>query len=590
MSLPQDFQVVSRVDTRATSQSVLEPPKCEHTDSLRSRKRDPDGSIHLPTGPFNLSFFSTAMSTTRASFSAAPADLLLEISSHLEYRLDLLNLCLTSKNFFSSIAGPTLYRCVVLLTASQCTSTLGMLKRRKDIARHVRELIVRPSRSSDQTVLDSRAASVAVAEIAASKCLDALRKFTWWDDEIAFHEEMWFALRMCCPRLKYLSTSMGAYFPPPTSQLFNFTDLLGFSIFLAPGFYEHNTDDERERPGTKKLWDMLFKRYVRHLVDGRWPHLHKLALGDVSINWDPVATTAGKCPFITFLEAHPELQTLGLSRHNIDPAHLNSLDPDALKLTSFSGTLAQLQALSHSYSSLKSLTFRDPVWSRDVTTMTVSSVLQQLTALTELNISFMLHSPYDSSSILRALRASCPNLQHLHLSCIRKTSFQLESLAKDLSSFRRLRILSLTLVSTSDLSFASAGTRIALANPRLTSFTLAFVPPSYPHPLPRRPLYPFPRMKKASASYTIVPDAHGLPEALRVRECETTVWPWGFGATRRVRRYTLDLRPSGAVEKSTGASGVLGILLENSAAGEEMRMFVFSALLVCFAGMFVVKG
>lgn len=74
-----------------------------------------------------------------------------------------------------------------------------MLKRRTDIARHVRELIIRPSRSHDrpdQAVLDSRAASVAVAEIAASKCLDALSKFTWCDDEVAYHEEMWLALRM----------------------------------------------------------------------------------------------------------------------------------------------------------------------------------------------------------------------------------------------------------------------------------------------------------------------------------------------------------------------------------------------------------
>jgi len=35
---------------------------------------------------------------------------------------------------------------------------------------------------------------------------------------------------------------------------------------------------------------------------------------------------------------------------------------------------------------------------------------------------------------------------------------------------------------------------------------------------------------------------------------------------------------------------VLSILLESSAAGEEMRMFVFCSLLVCFAGAFVVKG
>ncbi|KAJ7497567.1 hypothetical protein FB451DRAFT_237206 [Mycena latifolia] len=547
-----------------------------------------------------------------APFGSTPGDLLLEIAAYLESRSDLLSLCLTSKSFFSNIA-PALYQTVVLTSAQQCTWTLAMLKRRKDIARHVRELIINPSRSNDHqepSFLDSMAASAAVAEIAASRCLDALSKFTWCDNEIAYHEEMWLALRMCCPQLRYLSTSIGSYFPS-SSHLFNFTDLLGFSLFLTPGFYENNPPesllDEEQRP-SKKLWDMLFKRCpnleelvieghsifpadARCLADGRWPNLQKLALGDVSIDWHSTPSPTSKCPFITFLEAHTELQSLALSRHNVDPLQLNSLESDALKLTSFSGTLTQLQALTHSYSSLKSLTFRDPVWSRDVTTMTISGLLQQLTSLTDLTISFMLHSPYDSSSILRALVSSCPQLQHLNLSCLRKTSFQLDSLAKALPSFRRLRTLSLTLVSAGDLTLAAAGTRIARANPRLRSFKLTFVPSSYPQALPHRPYYPFPRTKKASAAFTMVFDEHELPTVLHVRETETTVWPWGFGVARHVKRYTVELRSPGAPGKvAKGLGGAMGILLENSAAGEEMRMFMFCSLLVCFAGSFVIKA
>jgi hypothetical protein len=167
-----------------------------------------------------------------------------------------------------------------------------------------------------------------------------------------------------------------------------------------------------------------FPADARRVAEGRWPHLQKLSLGDVAIDWDAPESPTTKCPFIIFLEAHTELQSLALSRHNIETNQLTSLD-DTLKLTSFTGTLSQLQALPQIYPTLKSLTFRDAVWSRDVTTMTVSNLLQQLTSLSELTISFMLHSPYDSSGILRALTASCPHLQYLELVCIRRTSFHL---------------------------------------------------------------------------------------------------------------------------------------------------------------------
>jgi len=87
---------------------------------------------------------------------------------------------------------------VVLSTVQQCTSTLGMLARRADIARHVRELTIRfqPKHTSVLTTNDRRAASAAVIDVASSKALDALRKFVWDADELPFHEDMWFALRV----------------------------------------------------------------------------------------------------------------------------------------------------------------------------------------------------------------------------------------------------------------------------------------------------------------------------------------------------------------------------------------------------------
>lgn len=200
--------------------------------------------------------------------------------------------------------------------------------------------------------------------------------------------------------------------------------------------------DTEDDPMWNKIWDMLMHRCpnleelaidgvssfpsdAHCLVQGRWPKLQRLSLGDIIIDWSSHAAADQKRPFIAFLEAHPALRSLGLSRRNIDPLHLSSLDPDALHLTSFVGTLQQLQALPHMHSSLKSVSFRDAMQTREITAPTVASVLQGLPSLTKLKISFMLHSMYDSGNLLRSLIASCPNLRHLELTCGHKPSFQL---------------------------------------------------------------------------------------------------------------------------------------------------------------------
>lgn len=73
-----------------------------------------------------------------------------------------------------------------------------MLAHRTDIARHVRELTLRlkPKHTPTLTTNDREAASTAVIELASSTALDALRKFVWDADELPFHEDMWFALRV----------------------------------------------------------------------------------------------------------------------------------------------------------------------------------------------------------------------------------------------------------------------------------------------------------------------------------------------------------------------------------------------------------
>lgn len=73
-----------------------------------------------------------------------------------------------------------------------------MLQCRPDIARHVREMVVRPR--SKKYLYDkiwaSDKVSSAVRDAAGTMRLDALRKFVWDGDEKPLHEDMWFALRI----------------------------------------------------------------------------------------------------------------------------------------------------------------------------------------------------------------------------------------------------------------------------------------------------------------------------------------------------------------------------------------------------------
>ena len=214
--------------------------------------------------------------------------------------------------------------------------------------------------------------------------------------------------------------------------------LVIFAIFFSYR-YQQFTEDE---PAFKKLCTMLIQRCpnleeltidgfssvptdIQCLVVGRWPRLRKLSLGDVCMDWFP-RNPGEKRPFISFLEAHPSLEHLTLSRHAIQPIHFTSLEAGSLsKVTTFSGTHQQLHSLPHLHRSLRSVTFRDPIDTRDVSATTVATLLRDLTSLTSLKVSFTLHSMYDSANLLQSLIQSCPMLRHLELTCGHKPSFQL---------------------------------------------------------------------------------------------------------------------------------------------------------------------
>jgi hypothetical protein len=176
---------------------------------------------------------------------------------------------------------------------------------------------------------------------------------------------------------------------------------------------------------------------AHRLVEGRWPKLRKLTLGDVIIDWQTaLANPDAKRPLVAFLEAHDALESISLSEHNIHHTRLSNLSADALPhLKEFSGTLEQFWVLHHIHPSLKSVTFCDPMLTREFTPLVIAVALRNLRGLTKLKVSFVLHSMYHSASLLRSLFTACPMLEHLELTCAHRSSLELVRLITRLSDF-----------------------------------------------------------------------------------------------------------------------------------------------------------
>jgi hypothetical protein len=425
---------------------------------------------------------------------------------------------------------------------------------------------------------------VSAAVRRAAKNMEVLRTFAWDGEELPPYDDMWFALRISCPRLKFISTSLGSILPPPNSHLFDFSDLYGFSLTFKTGFYWQNDGVFRDEPvpGYDRLWDMLIKRCphleslaidghsphapvdAHGLVHGRWPHLRTLLLGDVVFDWH-LSQPSPERPFRVFLNAHRNLEELHLQSHAPSmaaPGVLADLHADALaKVGTFSGALVQAQALP-ARGSLKVLRVPDPMPLREGTPLSVGASLAALASLCSLTLAFRLEQGYDNGSILRAVVAACPHLRHLDITIACRPSITVETFARSIRPLAQLRTLSLSIVpSPGEDSLQTIGTRLVLSSPRLSAFTIAF--------LARNSTVP-----RARASFVLAADRHGLPMALHVVERRARLLWQG----EAVYRATIELGPVGA--RGTRRKSPLRLVLERSPAGEEARLLLLCAVML----------
>lgn len=555
-----------------------------------SHGKRPNTSLRL-----HLSRTNGPGTDTPRSLATLPTDVLFEVSRYIDLKADVLNFALAGKSLFFGLL-PAVYDDVRLDTLEQCKATLAMLNRDPSIARHIQKLTVRfPSSASH-----SGGFPISVLLRTLAPKLDALHTFIWDAGEIPQCDDMWFALRISCPRLHTIGTSYGAKLPDSHSTLFQFKNLRGFRLALKPAFYDNHSDGLQE----SRLWDMLIRRcpnleelhisgapflpvsVVHPLCYARWPKLRSLSLGDIVLDWQPRGGGV-KPPFIAFLEAHPHLQMLRTSRAALNPGFLSSLDKGALpNLTRFAGSLEQLQGLSQIYSQITSVAIDEPLVIRDMAPLLAAGVLQGLHCLTELRVALVFQAAYEGGRLVRSIVNACPRLTKLELICARRPSFTLDTLAKIIGALPRLRQLRVTMVrARCEQSLKECAALIARSNPQLRTFSITFISPTLPPPIPLsadisvnggEPAHPY----LESGNYVLQTDEYGLPSSVVGTERRAlrslSLPPIGITMplptlplntyTTKKYKYRFDLHP-----KSRKG---LGAIFEKSVAGEEMRVLV----------------
>ncbi|KAF8187063.1 hypothetical protein K438DRAFT_1973237 [Mycena galopus ATCC 62051] len=452
----------------------------------------------------DLRVFSSASSkrfqNTSGWVARVPLDIIIEIAERLNAIEDILSLSLTSARIYATLL-PVLYASVDLRSSRMCKNTLEMLlSDRPDVTRYIRRLVVRPNhierRSSAQRPakhLDEGWVVQSIVKLATSGRLPRLTSFFWDGSEMPQDDSLWSTLRACCPELRSVGSNVGPKSIKPDSELFRFDDLSGFTLTAKtlPDEWDTFLPPEPELPD--QLWDMLIDRSprleqlridvsqrsrrvwdTRRVVQGRWPQLRDLELGDCSMAGSGASRILMETPFMRFLAAHTELERLRLPSLSSFPRAI-VLPPAALpNLREFSGNAAHIRGLPN-LTHITTLSLVHQPLSEKMVSL-VCGTLKYMKSLKSLSIWLHLDAQTDHYAVFRNLFDSCRGLQHLDLACSEAPWEIIEFISALRGSRVELTTLSFTRVerTTHEPDLHKIATRLVTTNPSLRKVTLRY--------------------------------------------------------------------------------------------------------------------
>ncbi|KAF7351203.1 Methyltransf-25 domain-containing protein [Mycena sanguinolenta] len=306
-------------------------------------------------------------------------------------------------------------------------------------------------------------------------------------------DSLWSTLRTCCPELRSIGTNVGPKSIRPDSELFRFDDLSGFTLTAKtlPDEWDTFLPPEPELPD--QLWDMLLERSprleqlridvsqrsrrvwdTRRIVQGRWPQLRDLELGDCSMAGSGASRVLMETPFMRFLAEHPKLERLRLPSLSSFPRAI-VLPPTALpNLREFSGNAAHIRGLPN-LPHITTLSLVHQPLSEKMVSL-VCGTLKYMKSLTSLSIWLHLDAQTDHYAVFRNLFDSCRGLKHLDLACSEAPWEIIEFISALRGSRVELTTLNLTRVERAAQApdLHKVATQLATTNHSLRKVTLKY--------------------------------------------------------------------------------------------------------------------